>query len=233
MKRRLFQLYSAEKLGLGFLKALLWSVNSGEVRPSLGTGMARRVAGVHVAGSPVLRNVSRAVMRSEISALGPCIARMTKLLQRFNGQGIAAPQVGENVRLFLLARGEGSKRPPLAVFNPQVLRQSRAQSIDWETCFSVPNYAALVSRPERVEVEYMTLEGKTTTGVLSGDLARCFQHELDHLDGVLYTTRCNPSSIAHVDELKSEQARAAIEREARRVVSGRGAAGPADENESA
>ena len=184
--------------------------------------------GLHVAGSPVLRRVARAVDRAEISALAPCIERMTNALRQHKGQGIAAPQVGESVRLFLISRGD--VRPPVAIINPQLLKRSRSQSIDWESCLSVPDYAALVARADRIEVEYLNMEGVTQHGVLSGNRARVFQHEMDHLDGILYTARCIPSSISHVDELRSQSRRATIESETLREV-GRGGCSDGERSE--
>ena len=191
-------------------------------------------AGIHVAGSPVLRTASRAVRRGELRGLAPLISQMASVLRDTKGQGIAAPQLGEPVRIFALSRSSSSSsseedaqdhRWPLMVVNPQIIRQSRKACADWESCLSVPEYAALVTRPEKVDVEYLNLEGQTVRGVLSGDNARAFQHELDHLDGVLYTARCIASTITHLSELRSERTRMQIEADARRDDEGLALAG--------
>ena len=92
------------------------------------------------------------------------------------------------------------------VVNPRVHRWSRSRSIGWEACLSVPDYAALVVRPKRIDVEYITCNDEaelmeSMSGVLSGSMARVFLHELDHLDGVLYTERMIPSSFTHTSLL--------------------------------
>jgi peptide deformylase len=99
----------------------------------------------------------------------------------------------------------------LVVLNPRVLRTSRAYGVDWEACLSVPGHGALVERPQSVEVAFDTLSGTTVECVLRGDRARAFQHECDHLDGVLYTSRMFVSSYAPLSQLDSEAERAKFE----------------------
>jgi peptide deformylase len=165
---------------------------------------------LHLAGSPILRSVSKAVAsRHDSPALKSLLAHMQSTLKAHNGQGISAPQLGKAVRAFMLA-GEEDGGPPLVVINPRILRRSSSHSIDWESCLSIPDVAALVSRPQRIDAEYETFEGEAVRCVFSGDRARVFQHELDHLDGVLYTARCIPASLAHVSMLRSERTRTEI-----------------------
>ena len=171
--------------------------------------MSRRI---QVAGAAVLRQVARAVRPHERQQLSPLLEHMSHIVSERNGRGIAAPQLGESVRAFVLSQLDGK---PYAVLNPRVLRQSRERCVDWESCFSVPDYAALVERPSRVDVEYESISGKVVRRVLDGDEARAFQHELDHLDGVLYTAHMLPGSLAHESVVahgsKAESMRTSIE----------------------
>jgi peptide deformylase len=162
------------------------------------------------AGARVLRSEARAVRADEREALAPLLRAMERLVVKEKAQGLGAPQVGAGLRLFLLAADRD--RPASVVINPQILRRSRSRYVDWEACLSVPDHAALVSRPSRISVTYETLDGEEVQRTLSGNDARVFQHEVDHLDGVLYTSRMIASSLTHVAVLRDPQAKAEIER---------------------
>ena len=155
---------------------------------------------LQLAGARALRSASRAVRPDELGALKPLLGAMQRVLNKKKAQGICAPQLGSPVRLFMLARDE--EQPPLVAINPRILRRSRERYTDWESCLSVPDHAALVSRPKKISVEYSTLEGETVQKVLSGNRARVFQHEFDHLDAVLYTERMIDSSFSHLSLLR-------------------------------
>ena len=101
---------------------------------------------------------------------------------------------------------------PLVVLNPRILRRSKVHDLDWEGCLSIPDYAALVARPRRISVAYETLDGEYVEDcTLSSNAARVFQHEVDHLDGVLYTERMIPSSLTHVSAMDDSSLREEIE----------------------
>ncbi len=111
------------------------------------------------------------------------------------GVGIAAPQVGRSVRLFILAPKSNSRypdaveMPPLAVINPRILRLHGPIEKDWEGCLSVPGFRGLVPRYREVDVAFHDRTGGGRTLTLSGFPARIFQHEYDHLEGILYPER--------------------------------------------
>ena len=165
---------------------------------------------LHLDGASVLRQVCEPVRRSQLASVSPLLGEMTRMLTLHKGQGLAAPQLGVSLRLFMLAPERRNGRP-LVVLNPRVLRTSRAYGVDWEACLSVPGHGALVERPQSVEVAFDTLSGTTVECVLRGDRARAFQHECDHLDGVLYTSRMFVSSYAPLSQLDSEAERAKFE----------------------
>jgi peptide deformylase len=166
------------------------------------------------AGAAALRAAARPVRHDD--TLAPLLAAMEKLVLKEKAQGLSAPQMGAKLRLFMLARdGEDDG---LVVLNPRILRRSRACHVDWEACLSVPEYAALVSRARRVAVEFETLDGETMTQTLTGNRARVFQHEIDHLDGVLYTSRMIPGSFTHTSVLRDPLQRSTIERQWRAAL---------------
>jgi hypothetical protein len=107
--------------------------------------------------------------------------------------GLAAPQLGLSIRAFVV---QGTDRAWMAV-NPEILRQSRSTSKEWEACLSLPHYVAVVERPRTIRVRYNDIDGRRTSRSLSGQDARVFQHELDHLDGILFTDRADLSTITH------------------------------------
>jgi len=109
------------------------------------------------------------------------------------GIGLAAPQVGESVRLIVLDTDwkddeRGGERRPLVLVNPEIVE--REGSLIWnEACLSVPDYSAEVERSARVRVRGLDLEGREVVEDASDLRAVCFQHEIDHLDGILFIDR--------------------------------------------
>ncbi|MGI9592529.1 MAG: peptide deformylase [Myxococcota bacterium] len=114
------------------------------------------------------------------------------------GIGLAAPQVGEPVRLIVVDSDwneEDAEKNPLVLVNPEIT--AREGSITWtEGCLSVPDFQADVERSESVTLEAQDLEGERVRIEATGLQAVCFQHEIDHLDGVLF--------IDHISRLKRE-----------------------------
>ena len=107
------------------------------------------------------------------------------------GIGLAAPQVGHPIRLVVMDthwNDEEADRNPTVIVNPEI--QEREGEITWEEgCLSVPDFTADVDRSERVLVHYQNLAGETVTENATGLRAVCFQHEIDHLDGILFIDR--------------------------------------------
>ncbi len=107
------------------------------------------------------------------------------------GIGLAAPQVGASVRMFVIDtewNEEGGEKSPIVVLNPEI--SERAGSITWEEgCLSVPDYVANVDRDATITLRGMDLEGNAIEERADGLRAVCIQHEVDHLDGVLFIDR--------------------------------------------
>ncbi|TLM65475.1 MAG: peptide deformylase [Deltaproteobacteria bacterium] len=108
------------------------------------------------------------------------------------GVGLAAPQVGVSRRLIVLdcSPKDGEKQPLIAV-NPEILTRE-GECCEEEGCLSVPEYYAKVVRSEKVTVRFQDLDGVTRQLEAGGLWAVCFQHEIDHLDGVLFVDRLSP-----------------------------------------
>ena len=153
-------------------------------------------------GSPVLRQIAKPVSKKDISSkpLKVLIARMKKSLDKEKyGVAIAAPQVGTSVRLFVVAGrafdedagGDAGgdavpKMPDKTFINPELIRVSRKKKELSEGCLSVRGKYGTVLRHEKASVKAFDESGKPFIYHGSGLIAHIFQHEVDHLEGILY-----------------------------------------------
>ena len=160
-------------------------------------------------GHPVLRERAREVTADELRSEGlrVLVADMIDTLKDYGGIGLAAPQVGEPLRLALIEIPDGLTRytatepMPLTVFvNPTIEVVDPAVAGYWEGCLSIPGLRGYVERPQHVRVGYTDLDGETHTLKLAGFLATVFQHEFDHLDGTLYVDRIKDSRLLAFDQ---------------------------------
>ena len=103
------------------------------------------------------------------------------------GIGLAAPQIGELKRIVVMDLAKDGEKPePRVLINPEILKVSEEIAVSEEGCLSIPELYYDVERPAAVTVRYTDLDGKTVTVDATDRLSVCMQHELDHLDGVLY-----------------------------------------------
>lgn len=103
-----------------------------------------------------------------------------------NGIGLAAPQVGVKKRIVIVDLKENNKSSPVIFINPVIIKESRERLVNEEGCLSIPGYYAEVERAKEVDVEWYDLEGEKVTKTFSGLFSICIQHEIDHLDGILF-----------------------------------------------
>lgn len=102
------------------------------------------------------------------------------------GIGLAAPQVGVLKRFFVVDVGEDDARDPRFFINPEITARSETKSVYEEGCLSLPKHFADVERADAISVSYQDRTGTERTLDADGMLARCIQHEMDHLDGILF-----------------------------------------------
>lgn len=119
---------------------------------------------------------------------------MTRLMRANNGRGLAANQVGLLKRVFVIQL-EGDILPT-AMFNPRVINQSEDIAEGEEGCLSFPDLWLDVKRPKWIDSVYLDKNGKECTIILSGIDARCFLHELDHLNGICFTDKISVLKLA-------------------------------------
>ena len=136
---------------------------------------------IRVEGDPVLTKISRPVdkMTPRIQDL---ITDMLDTMYEAMGVGLAAPQVGILKRIVVIDVGDG----PIILINPEIIEKSGEQTGD-EGCLSVPGMSGQVTRPDQVKVKALNEDMEEVVYEGEGLLARAFCHELDHLDGHMYT----------------------------------------------
>ena len=130
--------------------------------------------------APILRQKAKEV--TKISKRYRLLIRdMLETMYQANGVGLAAPQIGISERLVVIDVGDG----PLVLINPQITL-CEGENKDVEGCLSIPGRNEYITRAQKATVSYVNLEGKKVTVTGEGLLARALQHEIDHLDGILF-----------------------------------------------
>ena len=115
---------------------------------------------------------------------------MIALMLKEQGLGLAANQIGITKRFFAIGHDSfDTFQKPVIIWNPRILNKSEVNVIDVEGCLSFPGIFVKIERPKEIEVQYETTERKTRFAKLIGMEAKCFQHELDHLEGITFNKR--------------------------------------------
>jgi peptide deformylase len=136
--------------------------------------------------NPALRAKARPVAAGDADQLRALLPRMFASMYQAPGIGLAAPQVGVGLRVAVIDLMPEEKPSPIVLINPEVVAASKELATREEGCLSLPGQYADVERPARVKVRYQRLEGGHAEIEADGLLAACLQHEIDHLDGVLF-----------------------------------------------
>ena len=103
-----------------------------------------------------------------------------------NGIGLAAPQVNIHKRIIVMDLKKDGKSYPETFINPNIIKKSSEKSKHEEGCLSIPDFYAEIHRPSIIDVEWLDLKGKNNKETMTGLRAICMQHEIDHLDGILF-----------------------------------------------
>jgi peptide deformylase len=162
-------------------------------------------------GNSLLRNTAKTIADATDSEIIQLANDLITTAELANGVGIAAPQVAQSYRLFIMASRPSIRYPhapkmsPTAVVNPVIVSRSNEMIKDWEGCLSVPNLRGLIPRHREIEVEYTSIDGEVQHQVLTDFVARIFQHELDHLDGILFIDRLETMQDLYSEEEYQKQ----------------------------
>jgi peptide deformylase len=154
--------------------------------------MLRQIAQL---GNPVLRAPAIAVDLPASAMLRAFADDLMATMLDADGVGIAAPQVYESLSLFIVASKPNPRYPdapamePLVVANPEIVWWSDELVKGWEGCLSIPGIRGLVPRHQQIRVRYQTLDGIEVESPFEGFVARVFQHEDDHLRGIVFLDR--------------------------------------------
>lgn len=152
-------------------------------------------------GQPVLREPARPIANPRDPAIQALIDDMLATVADVDGVGIAAPQVYEPLALFIVASRpnprytDAPEMEPMAMINPELLWASNDTETGWEGCLSIPGIRGPVQRSRRVRVRYLTREGEIREEEYEGFLARIFQHEFDHINGLVYLDRVDSREL--------------------------------------
>lgn len=158
---------------------------------------------IYVAPHPVLKTPATPIEGGVTDELRQLMDDMLDTMYDAEGIGLAAPQIGISKRVLVLdveqgARGErgGTRGNPICFVNPEIVWTSDEINTYEEGCLSIPGQYAPVERPSSVRVKYLDYDGNPQEIEADGLLATCVQHEIDHLDGILF--------LDHVSKLKRD-----------------------------
>ena len=143
-------------------------------------------------GHPVLLKKTNEISNLNDIDLKKIIYDMSETMIDANGIGLAAPQVHLSHRLFIYRNPDIEEEEKIKVsvlINPKIENISNETEDDWEGCLSIPGMSGLVRRSKKIKYSAIDLKGEKVSGEVSGLHARVIQHEFDHLNGILYTSR--------------------------------------------
>ena len=145
-------------------------------------------------GDEILRKKSREVEAID-EKIKELLDDMLETMHKYNGVGLAAPQVGILKRVIVIDLYDGNK--PLKLVNPMIIKTKGTQEVE-EGCLSFPNQYAKMIRPEEIVAEALDENGKKIKIKAKGLLAQAICHEVDHLDGVLFIDNMIPGTLEYV-----------------------------------
>ncbi len=160
--------------------------------PAPGAAAAADPLPILVVPHPSLRARARPVGPQDAETVRALVPGMFAAMYRAPGIGLAAPQVGTGLRLVVLDLMPDDKPAPLVLVNPEIVGVGEDLVTREEGCLSLPGQYADVTRPAAVRVRYRDLAGAAQEISADGLLAACLQHEIDHLDGVLFVDHISP-----------------------------------------
>jgi peptide deformylase len=148
---------------------------------------------MHYLGDRVLRQGAKRIAKVD-EELRQLVREMLQTMYSQDGIGLAAPQVGINKQLIVIdCEPDNPANPPLILINPTIKQVSRDLCVAQEGCLSIPGVYLDVKRPQVVEIAYKDESGRPRTLKATDLLGRCIQHEMDHLNGVVFVDRVENS----------------------------------------
>ncbi len=133
-----------------------------------------------------LRQKAKPIAADSLDKIQELATNLRETMEKKDGIGLAAPQIGQSVRLICIHQNAFSGSEHLLLVNPKITFFSKKRIVDEEGCLSVPDFFGLVSRADKIRVNYLDLQGHKLNLKAKGMFARVLQHEIDHLDGILF-----------------------------------------------
>ena len=156
---------------------------------------------IRLSGDEILRKTAREVEEVD-DRIKELLQDMLETMHKYNGVGLAGPQVGILKRVIVIDLYDGNE--PLLLVNPKIIKAKGEQEVE-EGCLSFPNEYAKMIRPKEVVVEALNEEGKKVKIVGKDLLAQALAHEIDHLNGVLFVDNMIPGTLEYVDSKDDEE----------------------------
>jgi peptide deformylase len=139
-----------------------------------------------IAPNQILKTRARPVKPADADLVRDLIPRMFATMYKAPGIGLAAPQVSHSLRLIVIDLVPNDKKQPHSLINPEIVATSEERATREEGCLSLPGQYADITRPAKIKVRYLDETGAKREMQADGLLAACLQHEIDHLDGILF-----------------------------------------------
>jgi peptide deformylase len=146
--------------------------------------------------NPIL-NKKTTLIKDFDKSLDKLVSDMIESCRKANGIGLAAPQIGKSIRLCIINL-EHLGLPPFALVNPKIIKKSWKKVDMEEGCLSIPGVFGMVKRPVKIVVEAQNLKGEVNKFEADGMLSRVIQHEVDHLDGILFTSKMSKQTTGAI-----------------------------------
>ena len=156
---------------------------------------------IRLSGDEILRKTAREVAEVD-DRIKELLQDMLETMHKYNGVGLAGPQVGILKRVIVIDLYDGNK--PLLLVNPKIIKAKGEQEVE-EGCLSFPNEYAKIIRPKEILVEALNEEGKKVKIVGKDLLAQALAHEIDHLNGVLFVDNMLPGTLEYIDPQNNEE----------------------------
>lgn len=157
-------------------------------------------------GDPVLRQKTTEIADPGQAVIRTLVEDMFHTTSVVDGVGLAAPQVSESISMFVIASEPNERYPeapelgPVAVINPEILSYSEEIEDGWEGCLSIPGIRGIVPRHKTIKVRYIDTRGEEIITEFADFPARIFQHEYDHLNGILFLDRIDITSDLYTEK---------------------------------
>lgn len=140
--------------------------------------------------------------------------KLSEAMDKFGGIGLSANQVGLDARVFVMRTQDGNK----AFFNPEITKASQETDLMKEGCLSFPDIYLMIKRPRVCEMKYQDAEGNEHSTMLDGVGARCAQHEIDHLNGIVFLQRASKLKLERALKSRPKEKKRRIEYEKRQAI---------------